>query len=120
LWRPQRCPSGMTTPAFFAAGRKWSAQSTDAQIGTLPLPFIDGNTKSVGLACGVCLCHSRRYSVSSLTWELNRAANIGDETDNAFKRHDEMCAARPLSDHDVERIVEGRRLADSMNEEPEE
>jgi hypothetical protein len=58
-------------------------------------------------------------SVSSLTWELNQAANIGDETDNAFKRHDEMSAARPLSDHDIERIVEGRRLADSMEEQPE-
>jgi hypothetical protein len=58
-------------------------------------------------------------SVSSLTWELNQAANIGDETDNSFKRHDEMCAARPISDHDIERALEGRRLADSMNEEPE-
>ena len=58
-------------------------------------------------------------SVSSLTWELNQAANIGDETDNSFTRHDEMCAARPLSDHDIDRIIEGRRLADSMNEEPE-
>jgi hypothetical protein len=63
--------------------------------------------------CGLLL------SVSSLTWELNRAANIGNETDNAFKRHDPMCAARPLSDHEIERIVEGRRLADSMMEEPE-
>jgi hypothetical protein len=60
-------------------------------------------------------------SVSSLTWELNQAANIGDETDNAFRRTgaDGLCAARPLSDHDIERIVEGRRLADSMMEEPE-
>ena len=58
-------------------------------------------------------------SVPSLTWELNQAANIGNEEDNAFKRHDPMCAARPLSDHDIERIIEGRRLADSMNEEPE-
>ena len=58
-------------------------------------------------------------SVSSLTWELNQAANIGNEEDNAFKRHDPMRAARPLSDHDIERIIEGRRLADSMNEEPE-
>ena len=39
LCKPQRCPSGMTTPAFFAAGR---------------------NTKSVGLAYGLCSCHSRR------------------------------------------------------------
>ena len=58
-------------------------------------------------------------SVSSLTWELNQAANIGDETENSFKRHDEMCAARPISDHDIERALEGRRIADSMNEEPE-
>jgi len=58
-------------------------------------------------------------SVSSLTWELNQAANIGNEEDNAFKRHDPMCAARPLSDHDIERIIEGVRLADSMNEEGE-
>ena len=36
-------------------------------------------------------------SVSSLTWELNQAANIVNEEDNAFKRHDEMCAARPLN-----------------------
>jgi len=57
--------------------------------------------------------------VRSLTWELNQAANIGDETDNAYKRHDEMCAARPLSDHDIERIIEGVRLADSMKEEGE-
>jgi hypothetical protein len=27
----------MVTPAAFAAGRKWSEQNTDAQIGTLPL-----------------------------------------------------------------------------------
>lgn len=58
-------------------------------------------------------------SVSSLTWELNQAANIGNDEDNAFKRHDEVCAARPISDHDINRIVEGRHLADSMMEEPE-
>lgn len=60
-------------------------------------------------------------SVSSLTWELNQAANIGDETDNAFRRTgaDGLCAAKPISDHDIERALEGRRLADSMNEEPE-
>ena len=58
-------------------------------------------------------------SVSSLTWELNQAANIGNEEDNAFKRHDEVCAARPMSDHVIDRIIEGRRLADSMMEEPE-
>ncbi len=63
-----------------------------------------------------------QVSVASFCWELNRAANIGDETDNAFRRTgaDGLCAARPLSDHDIERALEGRRLADSMMEEPEE
>jgi hypothetical protein len=36
-----------------------------------------------------------------------------------IRRGDPLCAARPLSDHDIERIIEGRRLADSMMEEPE-
>ena len=54
-------------------------------------------------------------SVRSLTWELNQAANIGNEEDNALKRHDPMCAARPLS---LENILKGIALADSMNEEP--
>ena len=61
-----------------------------------------------------------QISVSSLCWELNQAANIGDETDNAFRRCSEMTAARPLSDHDVERIIEGVRITDSMNEEEPE
>ena len=38
---------------------------------------------------------------------------------SAFRRVDPICASVPLSDHDIERIIEGRRLADSMNEEPE-
>lgn len=38
---------------------------------------------------------------------------------SAFRRVYPMCAARPISYYDIERIVEGRRLADSMNEEPE-
>jgi hypothetical protein len=61
-------------------------------------------------------------SVNSLCWEINQVCNIGDETDNAFRRTgaDGLCAARPLSDHDIERALEGRRLADSMMEEPEE
>lgn len=58
-------------------------------------------------------------SVSSLTWELNCAANIANEEDKGFKRHDPMCAARPISDHDIERAIEGRRLADSIMEESE-
>ena len=60
-------------------------------------------------------------SVSSLCWEINQVCNIGDEMDNAFRRTgaDGLCAARPLSDQDIERALEGRRLADSMMEEPE-
>ena len=42
------------------AGRKWSAQNGEEQIGTLPLLSNDGNAKSVGFAYGVCLCHSRK------------------------------------------------------------
>jgi hypothetical protein len=69
----------------------------------------------------VATMHPLLVSVSSLTWELNQAANIGDETDNAFRRTgvDGVCAARPISDQDIERVLEGRRLADSINEEPE-
>jgi hypothetical protein len=36
-------------------------------------------------------------SVRSLTWELNCAANIGDEEDKEFRRTDPICAARPLN-----------------------
>jgi len=50
--------------AFLAAGRTWSAQNTDIQIGTLPLSFTDGITKYLALAHGVCLTHSRRLSVN--------------------------------------------------------
>jgi hypothetical protein len=35
-------------------------------------------------------------SVRSLCWEINNFCNIGDEEDRAFKRRDEMLAARPL------------------------
>ena len=61
-------------------------------------PEIVGELLSIHSSC----VHDQEHrcpllvSVSSLTWELNQAANIGGETDNAFKRHDEMCAARPL------------------------
>lgn len=65
--------------------------------------------------CPLLIC------VSSLTWELNQAANIGNEEDNAYRRTgaDGLCAAKPISDHDIERALEGRRIADSINEEPE-
>jgi hypothetical protein len=58
-------------------------------------------------------------SVLSLTRELKQAANIGNEEDNGFCRVDPMSAARPISEPDIERAWEGRRLADSMNEGPE-
>jgi hypothetical protein len=53
-------------------------------------------------------------SVSSLTWEINQACGLADDTDKGFKRHEPMCAARPLRTHFVE---EGCRLVDSMFEE---
>ena len=36
-------------------------------------------------------------SVSSLCWEINQACGLANEEDRGFKRHSEMCAARPLS-----------------------
>jgi len=36
-------------------------------------------------------------SVSSLNWEINNSLGIGNEEDRGFKRHDPMCAARPLT-----------------------
>jgi len=53
-------------------------------------------------------------SVSSLTWEINQACGLADDTDKGFKRHDPMCAARPLRTPFVE---DGCRLVDSMFEE---
>jgi hypothetical protein len=53
-------------------------------------------------------------SVSSLTWEINQACGLADDTDKGFKRRDPMCAARPLRTPFVE---EGCRLVDSMFEE---
>jgi len=35
-------------------------------------------------------------SVSSLCWEINQAMGAANDEDRAFKRHDPMCAARPL------------------------
>ena len=34
---------------------------------------------------------------TSLCWEINLALGLGNEEDKAFKRHDPMCAARPLT-----------------------
>jgi hypothetical protein len=60
--------------------------------------------------CGLLL------SVSSLCWEINLSCGIGNDEDRGFRRHDPMCAARPLQTPLME---EGLRLADSMNEEEE-
>src|ERR1700680_1740771 len=116
LWRPQRCPSGMTTPAFFAAGRKWSAQNTDAQIGTLPLSFIDGKTKFVGLAYGVCLCHSRKKWVNALPIGTSRSEDgvlvlpstpvfFHDLTILIFRSSQRMSAQRSESTSELRRAV---------------
>ena len=53
-------------------------------------------------------------SVSSLTWEINLSCGLANDEDKGFKRHDPMCAARPLRTPFVE---EGIRLAESMHEE---
>jgi hypothetical protein len=65
----------------------------------------------VRLAQGKC---GLLISISSLTWEINQACGLADDTDKGFKRHDPMCAARPLRTPFVE---EGCRLVDSMFEE---
>jgi hypothetical protein len=53
-------------------------------------------------------------SISSLTSEINQGCGLADDTDKGFKRHDPMCAARPLRTPFVEK---GCRLVDSMFEE---
>jgi hypothetical protein len=53
-------------------------------------------------------------SISSLTWEINQACGLADDTDKGFRRHDPLCAARPLRTPFVE---EGCRVVDSMFEE---
>ena len=35
-------------------------------------------------------------STASLCWEINQTMGISNDEDRAFKRHDPMCAARPL------------------------
>lgn len=35
-------------------------------------------------------------SIRSLTWEVNQAMGTANEEDRGFRRHSEMCAARPL------------------------
>jgi hypothetical protein len=58
--------------------------------------------------CGLLL------SVSSLCWEINLSCGLANDEDKGFKRHDPLCAARPLRTPFVE---EGIRLVESMHEE---
>ena len=60
--------------------------------------------------CGLLL------SVSSLCWEVNQACGLANEEDKGFKRHDPLCAARPLRTPFVE---DGIRQVESMFEEEE-
>jgi hypothetical protein len=32
-----------------------------------------------------------------LAWEINRAMGLANEEDRSYKRHDPLCAARPLT-----------------------
>jgi hypothetical protein len=58
--------------------------------------------------CGLLL------SVNSLCWEINQATGLANDEDRGFKRHSEMCAARPLRTPFVE---DGIRQVESMFEE---
>ena len=49
-----------------------------------------------------------------LCWEINLSCGLANDEDKGFKRHDPMCAARPLRTPFVE---EGIRLVESMHEE---
>jgi hypothetical protein len=35
-------------------------------------------------------------SITSLCWEINQAMGCANEEDRGFKRHSDICAARPL------------------------
>lgn len=67
-------------------------------------PEIVGELLRIHSSC----VHSQEHrcpllvSVKSLCWELNQAANIGNEEDRRFRRTDPMCAARPLNFEEVE------------------
>ena len=57
---------------------------------------------------------SLRLSVNSLCWEINQATGLANDEDRGFKRHSEMCAARPLRTPFIE---DGIRQVESMYEE---
>jgi len=53
-------------------------------------------------------------SINALCWELNRITGLASEEDKGFKRHDPMCAARPLT---VPFVLDGAAQVASMFEE---
>jgi len=50
--KPKRCPSSICTPAYFAAGRRWSATNAEGERGRGLLPFRKENTKAVSFLWG--------------------------------------------------------------------
>ena len=53
-------------------------------------------------------CCPLLVSINSLTWEINQAMGIASEEDRGFKRHDPLCAARPLNSGEGFAAVRGR------------
>jgi hypothetical protein len=41
--------------------------------------------------------------VQPLAWELNKVLGVANEEDNAFRRVDEMCAAKPVREEHFDR-----------------
>ena len=85
----------------------WDSRSCGAQSVAKIIPFRKPRRLTPEIVCELIRIHSScvhaqehrcplLISVRSLTWELNCAANIGDEEDKGFRRTDPMCAARPL------------------------
>ena len=91
-WRP-------TAPWFSLCGMQPVGKPTPFRKPRRLTPEIVGELLRIHSSCvhdqaGKC---PLLVSVSSLTWELNQAANIGNEKDNAFRRTHPMCAARPIA-----------------------
>src|SRR5215469_16443811 len=56
LWKPNRCPGLIFTPAASAAGRRWSKMRTLADLGLFPLHLALAKTQSLGRPYTVSLC----------------------------------------------------------------
>lgn len=54
-----------------------------------------------------------------LMWELHKVMGVANETDRAFRRVSEMCAARPLEPQRFETMTP-QEIADSITEEEPE